>query len=248
VSRGYLQATKEGLEALWSGATTAANALLGDAQSQADLREGAGQFWDTVKDPQNWPYLLGTMTPQQREELALAYERGDAKAVGQITGAQVANLPSGGAVGSVRRLGALPDRPDASPIDIAHTIGADYNPRTGRVTGGHTLINGDVRVKEVVTPPDEHGVYEAIVEMKTPDGNWKAKTAGTSTKPHRNTMFPKEWDAQQVQVEVEHAWNNRVPHTDNTTGKWEGTSLSGVKIEGYESPRATAYPVHGGKK
>ncbi len=107
VAGGYIQATQEGLDALWQSAKNAVQALLGDAQAQADLREGAGQFWDTVKDPQNWPYLLGAMTPQQREELAQAYERGDAKAVGQITGAQVANLPSGGVVGSVRSTGAI---------------------------------------------------------------------------------------------------------------------------------------------
>src|SRR5690606_39392169 len=72
VAGGYVQATQEGLDALWQGARNAVQALLGDAQAQAALREGAGQFWDTVKDPENWPYLLGAMTPQQREELAQA--------------------------------------------------------------------------------------------------------------------------------------------------------------------------------
>jgi hypothetical protein len=149
----------------------------------------------------------------------------------------VANLPSGGGVASVRRLGALPDRPDASPIDIAHTIGADYNPRTGRVTGGHTLINGDVRVKEVVSGPDANGVYTARVEMRAPDGTWIEKTSNGGV----NTMFPKDWDAQRVQVEIEHAWNNQIPTSDSN--KWSGKSASGLTVEGYLSPRVTAYPV-----
>lgn len=34
---------------------------------------------------------------------------------------------------------------ERSPNAMAHTIGADYNPRTGEVTGGHTILNGDVR-------------------------------------------------------------------------------------------------------
>ncbi len=240
---GYAQATQEGLDALWQGAKTAAQALLGDPQAQAELREGAGQFWDTVQDPQNWPYLLGAMTPQQREELAQAYERGDAQTVGRLTGEQVANLPSGGGMGSIKKVGVLP-KPGASPVDISHTIGADYNPKTGRVTGGHTVVNGDVRVTEIVSGPDANGVYTARVEMRAPDGTWIEKTSNGGV----NTMFPKDWDAQRVQVEIDHAWNNRIPHPDGTQGKWEGTSISGVKMEGYESPRATAYPVHGSKK
>jgi hypothetical protein len=154
----------------------------------------------------------------------------------------VANLPSGGGVASVRRLGALPDRPDASPIDIAHTIGADYNANTGKVTGGHTLINGDVRVKEVVSGPDVNGVWEATVEMKTPGGEWKTKTVGASNQPQTNTMFPKDWDAQRVQAEIESAWARRASVADKPD-MWSGTSDSGVKIRGYLEPRVTAFPV-----
>jgi hypothetical protein len=106
------------------------------------------------------------------------------------------------------------------------------------------VVNGDVRVTEIVSGPDANGVYTARVEMRAPDGTWIEKTSNGGV----NTMFPKDWDAQRVQVEIDHAWNNRIPHPDGTQGKWEGTSISGVKMEGYESPRATAYPVHGSKK
>lgn len=80
--------------------------------------------------------------------------------------------------------------------------------------------------------------------MKTPDGRWVKKVSNNG----ENTMFPKDWDAQRVQAEIESAWAKRVPHIDGTKGKWEGLSSSGVKMEGYESPRATAYPIHGAKQ
>jgi hypothetical protein len=153
--------------------------------------------------------------------------------VGQLTGAQVAELPSGGGMGSLKKIG-VPNKPDASSVDIAHTIGADYNAKTGKVTGGHTLINGDVRVKEVVSGPDANGVYEAIVEIRTPDGEWKTKTVGASSKPQDNTMFPKDWDAQRVQMEIEHAWLS--PDREVNGNRWSGTSKSGVRIEGYTFP------------
>ena len=105
-------------------------------------------------------------------------------------------------------------------------------------------FNGDVRILEVVTGPDANGVYEARVEMRAPDGTWMEKTSNGGV----NTMFPTDWDAQRVQAEVESAWAKRVPHIDGTKGKWEGVSSSGVKMEGYESPRTTAYPVHGAQK
>ncbi len=125
-----------------------------------------------------------------------------------------------------------------SPVDVAHTIGADFNARTGKVTGGHTLINGDVRIREVVTPPDANGVYTARVEIRTPDGTWIEKTANGGV----NTMFPKDWDAQRVQAEIDSAWNRRSP-VPGKTNMWSGTSDSGIKIEGFLDPRTTAFPV-----
>ena len=243
VARGFGDTWAEGAQALVDGAQTLGKALQGDAVAQQALREGAAGFWDTLQDPANWPLLLGAMSPQQREALAQAYERGDIQSVGRMLGEQVANLPSGGGVGSIKKVGAL-HKPGATLIDVAHTIGADYSPRTGKVTGGHTTLNGDVRVTEVIAGPDANGVYIARVEMKTPDGRWVEKVSNNG----ENTMFPRDWDVQRVQAEIESAWAKRVPHIDGTKGKWEGLSSSGVKMEGYESPRATAYPIHGAKK
>ncbi|RYD98699.1 MAG: hypothetical protein EOP50_04740, partial [Sphingobacteriales bacterium] len=113
-----------------------------------------------------------------------------------------------------------------------------YNPRTGKVTGGHTVLNGDVRVTQVVSPPDANGVYLARVEMKAPDGTWIAKTSNNGV----NTMFPRDWDTARVKTETESAWARRAP-VEGQPNMWQGTSNSGVKLQGYLSPRTTAYPL-----
>jgi hypothetical protein len=78
----------------------------GNPQSQQDLHDGAGATYEFIKDPDNWPQLLGAMSPQDREKLAVAYEQGDGNAVGQLMGAQMANLPivGGGGLGMVRKV------------------------------------------------------------------------------------------------------------------------------------------------
>src|SRR5690606_12053943 len=63
--------------------------------------------WEAVKEPENWPYLLGAMTPAEREELAQAYERGDIVKIGRLTGARIADLPSGGGMGSIAEVKKL---------------------------------------------------------------------------------------------------------------------------------------------
>jgi len=121
-------------------------------------------------------------------------------------------------------------------------------PGTGKVTGGHSTLNGDVKVTEIVSPPDANGVYEAKVEIKKPDGDWVTKTVGKTDVPQINTMFPKDWDAAKIEAEIASAWTNQRPHPSGKEDMWIGTSSSGVDIQGYKSPRATAFPVYGGKK
>lgn len=53
-----------------------------------------------------------------------------------------------------------------------NAIGADYNAAKNKVTGGHSTLNGDVKVMEVVSAPGVNEVYEASVSMKAPDGTW----------------------------------------------------------------------------
>ena len=116
--------------------------------------------------------------------------------------------------------------------------------RSVKVTGGHSTLNGDVKVTEIVSPPDANGVYQAKVQMQTPDGTWVDKTSNQGV----NTMFPQHWDAAKIEAEIASAWTSQRPHPSGKEDMWIGTSSSGVDIEGYKSPRTTAYPVYGGKR
>ena len=55
-----------------------------------------------------------------------------------------------------------------------------------------------------------------------------------------HTMFPKDWDEARIRTEVTSAWEKRIVKDD----RWEGTSSSGVKIEGFISLNRTAYPIY----
>ena len=131
-----------------------------------------------------------------------------------------------------------------SPIDFKHIIGADYKRHTGEPTGGHTLLNGDVRVIEgTASAPDATGVYRAQVQMADPKhpGQWLTKTDRNGN-PMPNTMFPKDWTAEQVVSEVNAAWFS--PTKTIRGEKWSALTPSGVRVEGYLEPRVTAYPVY----
>jgi hypothetical protein len=132
----------------------------------------------------------------------------------------------------------------AAPIDFKHILGADYKRHTGEPTGGHTLLNGDVRVIEgTASAPDATGVYRAQVQMADPQrpGQWITKT-DRNGKPMPNTMFPKDWTAEQVVREVSAAWFS--PTKTIRGDKWSALTPSGVRVEGYIEPRVTAYPVY----
>ncbi len=125
-------------------------------------------------------------------------------------------------------------------LDFNHFIGGDIN-KKGTVTGGHSLTRGDVRVIQQTSAPDKHGVYQATVEIKKPDGSWEVKK-GRGGKPMTNhSMFPKDWDEARIRAEVTSAWESRIMLKDN---KWQGTSKSGIKIEGFTEPNRTAYPIY----
>jgi len=131
-----------------------------------------------------------------------------------------------------------------SPIDFKHIIGADYKRHSGEPTGGHTLLNGDVRVIEgTASAPDATGVYRAQVQMADPQhaGQWITKTDRNGN-PMPNTMFPKDWTAEQVVSEVNAAWFS--PTKTIRGDKWSALTPSGVRVEGYLEPRVTAYPVY----
>lgn len=57
-------------------------------------------------------------------------------------------------------------------------------------------------------------------------------------------MFPKSWSEAKVKAEVDAAWNS--PDKVVIGDMWTATTPSGVKVEGYISPRVTVYPVYQG--
>lgn len=128
-------------------------------------------------------------------------------------------------------------------LDFNHFIGGDIN-KKGTVTGGHSLTRGDVRVIQQTSAPDKHGVYQATVEIKKPDGSWEMKK-GRGGKPMTNhSMFPKDWDEARIRAEITSAWEKR---KELEGQKWRGTSKSGVEIEGFTEPNRTAYPLYNSK-
>lgn len=124
-------------------------------------------------------------------------------------------------------------------IDYDHIIGGDENSR-GKVTGGHSLLRGDVRIVKKVGNPAKNGVYRASIEVKKKDGTWQEKTSNGGV----NTMFPENWDEARIIDEINSAWENRKDVKGRDNNMWQGISKSRVLIRGYKSPRITAYPVY----
>ena len=129
-------------------------------------------------------------------------------------------------------------------IDYDHIIGGDISSNGEKVTGGHTLLRGDVRIVKRIGAPSKNGVYKASVEIRKPDGTWQKKTSNGGV----NTMFPANWDEARVIEEINSAWENRKDLKGRDNNMWQGISKSGVLIRGYKSPRITAYPVFEGDK
>ena len=129
-------------------------------------------------------------------------------------------------------------------IDYDHIIGGDISSNGEKVTGGHTLLKGDVRIVKKIGAPSKNGVYKASVEIRRPDGTWQRKTSNGGV----NTMFPANWDEARVIEEINSAWENRKDLKGRDSNMWQGISKSGVLIRGYKSPRITAYPIFEGDK
>ncbi|RRD40264.1 hypothetical protein EII29_03985 [Leptotrichia sp. OH3620_COT-345] len=129
-------------------------------------------------------------------------------------------------------------------IDYDHIIGGDINSSGEKVTGGHTLLRGDVRIIKKIGNPASNGVYKASVEIRRPDGKWQKKTSNGGV----NTMFPENWDEKRVIDEINSAWENKKELRGRDSNMWQGISKSGVLIRGYKKPRITAYPIYEGDR
>lgn len=251
--KGFASSIADGVTDLAKGVWTGFKALIGSRQARQDVVDGANATIEFLSDFDNLRSLVGMLTPAQREALATAYEQGDGKAVGRIIGEQIASIPiatgglgtikvTGKAIGTGKTTGKaageiageLAERSPTHPDFIEHVISGDYNPKSRKVTGGHSLHNDNVRVVKVTSPPDANGVYEAIIEIKKPNGQWATKG--------KNTMFPTEWSREKIISEIDSAWKSKTM-IDNST-KWRGESTSGVTIEGHTGPMPTAFPIH----
>lgn len=137
---------------------------------------------------------------------------------------------------------AQTEREVRTGIDFDHIIGGDLTRDGTRVTGGHSQNRGDVRVIKQHGQPDKNGVTRATVEIRRPEGGWQIKTRGNGEPMKNHTMFPKDWDDARIRAEVTSAWENRKIRGN----RWEGTSKSGVRIEGHIHPRRTGYPIYEG--
>ena len=81
------------------------------------------------------------------------------------------------------------------------------------------------------------------MEVLNPTTNvWKEKGPMT-------TMFPDNWSVDKTKWEINGAWNSSDFFTETTKRgiRWEGTSPSGVKIEGILNKKGTrAFPMYKG--
>ena len=125
----------------------------------------------------------------------------------------------------------------SAPIDFdGHIFSAEVK-RNGNVVGGHSTATGDVRViPGTASTPNAQGVYSAKIEV--PDPNNPGQFLPKSNNGGVSTMFPDSWSTNQLKTEVDAAYKNKVVNGN----KWTGTTPSGVKVEGYMTPKTTVYP------
>jgi len=132
-------------------------------------------------------------------------------------------------------------------MDMDHILDGEVKKKTingqtqKKAVGGHYSRSPNVRIKETIGRPDANGVTRAKIQVRDPEtGRWVNKRATSS-------MYPDHWSKRQVQSEVTGAFENSRPIGGD---KWQGTSPSGVKVQGYykkpDGSAATAWPVYGG--
>ena len=130
-------------------------------------------------------------------------------------------------------------------FDFRHIIDGEITKNRKGSTGGHK-VGENVRVTRIFEKPYKNSVYQTKVEIYNPTKNiWQEKGAKT-------TMFPDDWSIEKTKWEINGAWNsNNFELKETIKGiHWEGTSPSGIKIEGYYNNNGiSAFPVYeGGKK
>jgi filamentous hemagglutinin len=116
------------LTALGSAGKTAFDALTGsDPQALNKITKGLSQLKTFFEDPANWPALIGGLTPAQRNELADAYQAGDAQKIGDILGESKATtllLLGTAGVGTIAKIGDIAKTADVGTAVITDTANA----------------------------------------------------------------------------------------------------------------------------
>lgn len=99
-----------------------------------------------------------------------------------------------------------------NPDDVAHILRGKVN-SAGLGTGCHhksAFDMGTARIRpgSATTPPNQHGVYEAFVDVKDSGGVFQPKIKAS-------TFFPDDWDQIKTMENITHAWESadKVPGT-----------------------------------
>jgi hypothetical protein len=130
-----------------------------------------------------------------------------------------------------------------NPDDVAHILRGKVN-SAGLGTGCHhksAFDMGTARIRpgSATTPPNQHGVYEAFVDVKDSGGVFQPKIKAS-------TFFPDDWDQIKTMENITHAWESadKVPGTTNV---YRGLSIDGnITIEMYLRPDGSiisAFPI-----
>jgi len=129
----------------------------------------------------------------------------------------------------------------ALTINKTHIFQGEIN-RRGLAVGYHHRPNGKdgskARMVKMTGLPNRQGVYIGRVEIRNPaNGQWVSKLSSS-------TFFPDSWSQNQVLSEIQSAFVS----ANKSKEPWQGTSPSGLKIEGYYNKTTntitTAYPIY----
>jgi len=126
-------------------------------------------------------------------------------------------------------------------INQKHIFEGEIN-RKGLAVGYHHRLNGkdavNARMVKLTGMPNTQGVYIGRVEIRNLNtGKWVSKLSSS-------TFFPDRWSQAQVLREIQGAFAS----ANKNKEPWQGTSPSGLKIEGYYNKTTntitTAYPIY----
>jgi hypothetical protein len=102
--------------------------------------------------------------------------------------------------------------------------------------------DGNIKVLQVTSKLDVNGVYEARVAVVDP--NNPSQFISKTNNNGLSTMFPDNWSADRVKIEVDAAYKNKnIVITPTGQKMWVGTTPSRVRVTGFLEPKTTVYPL-----